>query len=137
MSKSLFPSPFQRRRSSSAFSQHSTSERSPLLSFPNPATVNDAASTPKRPTASSLHNRVVIILVLLVIAIDLPAYFQSVPRVRLLEGIYCKNYYLEHDPSVIGPGGMVPEAYCKLNSIQKELALLRGWLTFFDYAPGG
>jgi hypothetical protein len=50
------------------------------------------------------------------------------PEVRLYELLVCRRYFLEHDPSKIDKDGNVEEGYCKLDVIQGELSVLRGWV---------
>jgi MFS family permease len=40
----------------------------------------------------------------------------------------CRRYFLEHDPSKIDEDGNVEERYCKLDAIQGDLSVLRGWV---------
>ena len=110
--------------------RHDANETSPLLSNP---TQNQY---PKLRTAKTLHRKVILLMLLIILAVDVPSYLQSIPRVRLYEIVYCRQYYQEVDPGLIGPGGVVDEALCKVNSVQSQIALLIGWLRFFDYAPG-
>lgn len=58
------------------------------------------------------------------------------PYFSLMERAICKTYYSIQDPSMIGDGGWVPEQYCKKPAVQHELALIRGWKSFFDTLPG-
>lgn len=50
------------------------------------------------------------------------------PEVRLYELLVCRCYFLEHDPSKVDENGDVEESYCKLDVIQGELSVLRGWV---------
>lgn len=60
------------------------------------------------------------------------------PEVRLLEMAICRDYYLEHDPSVIGPlpRSYVDERLCKLNEIQVDLAYMRAVKSLLMTVPG-
>ncbi|ORY56601.1 major facilitator superfamily domain-containing protein [Pseudomassariella vexata] len=55
-----------------------------------------------------------------------------VPEIALFERSICLSYYSAHDPSVIGPGQLVPEFLCKIPPVQQKLAHLRGWKAFYD-----
>lgn len=106
-------------------------EHSPLLEhFPT------APDLEPRPRAKDLHNRVIILVLLLVVAVDMTSLLQSAPRTRFFEIIYCRRFYEKFDPSFIGDNGVVEEQYCKRDSIQAQVAFLKGWLTFFEYLPG-
>lgn len=59
-----------------------------------------------------------------------------VPTIALLERSICHTYYAEHDPRVIGPGGLVNERLCKIGPVQEQLAVLRGWKALFEALPG-
>lgn len=58
------------------------------------------------------------------------------PLTALLEQRLCRDYYRKHDPSLIAPGGFLEERLCKLDSVQSELAIVRGWSLAFDALPG-
>ncbi|KAL3468899.1 major facilitator superfamily domain-containing protein [Aspergillus californicus] len=42
---------------------------------------------------------------------------------------YCSDYYRKHDPSVIDPGGQIPELLCKVSEVQKKVAWLESALS--------
>jgi hypothetical protein len=46
------------------------------------------------------------------------------PLLLLYETAICKAYYVVNDPAAIGPGGYIPEAKCKLDPIQADLAMI-------------
>ena len=58
------------------------------------------------------------------------------PLTALLEQSLCRTWYRSHDPSLINPGGSVEEQLCKIEPIQAEVAVLRGWKLAFDALPG-
>ena len=58
------------------------------------------------------------------------------PLTALLEQALCRAYYRDRDPSLIKPGGHIQERFCKLEFIQSELAVVRGWKLAFDAIPG-
>ena len=119
-----------------------TSETCPLLqhaqdnqtldTFP-PPTPGPSASKRK---ASSLRLYVTIIILLLNLTANFTYQLQALPRFRIWEIIYCRKYYQEHDSSLIGPGGVVEERFCKIENVQSQVALLKGWLEFFSGLPG-
>jgi hypothetical protein len=57
------------------------------------------------------------------------------PQLRVVESIYCRVFFA-NDPSVVGPGGSIPEELCKNPWVQQQVASLRGWQLFFDCVPG-
>jgi len=78
----------------------------------------------KQPSISS-HSGVLLLFLLLGI-INLAIRLLNLPLNRIIEWRYCKEFYQQHDPSVIGPDGSIPEELCKINEVQKKLAWLQG-----------
>jgi hypothetical protein len=91
-------------------------ENRPLLVPPVNLVSLDATWNRLSPTV--LYCFVIMILVSTSYAIA------EAPLYRLYESVICTKYYREHDPSVIGKDGTVPEAMCKLDSIQQALAII-------------
>jgi hypothetical protein len=58
------------------------------------------------------------------------------PLMKLFEQSLCTVYYGGRDPSVVGPGGSIPELLCKIQEVQAPLATIRGWKSMFDTIPG-
>ncbi|CZT43672.1 uncharacterized protein RSE6_03743 [Rhynchosporium secalis] len=58
-----------------------------------------------------------------------------VPLIELFEQSLCFSYYSVHDLSIIGHGGWILEALCKIAEIQHDLATIRGWKLLLDTAP--
>ncbi|KAF2842536.1 MFS general substrate transporter [Patellaria atrata CBS 101060] len=56
------------------------------------------------------------------------------PLLVLYERSICLQYYLKHDPSAIH-GTRIEHDLCKISTIQKELAVVKGWKSFFDTLP--
>jgi hypothetical protein len=48
----------------------------------------------------------------------------------LIEQALCRNYYVQHDPDVLGPDGRVPESMCKTEQLQLEVAFVAATLDF-------
>jgi len=48
----------------------------------------------------------------------------------LVEQALCRAFYTAQDPSVIGPDGRVPEARCKTESLQSQVAVFAATLDF-------
>jgi hypothetical protein len=65
-------------------------------------------------------------LVFLLLLVNLAASLYQLPLNRVVERRLCREYYLEHDPSVIGPDGDVGEDLCKVNEVQEHLAWIQG-----------
>jgi hypothetical protein len=60
----------------------------------------------------------------------------NLPLNRVIELRYCQQYYFQHDPAQIGPGGSIPERLCKLDSIQQKLAWMQGMIETFHIICG-
>jgi hypothetical protein len=65
-------------------------------------------------------------LLLLAASATMAVQLINVPLNRIIELAFCRNYYLQHDPSVITPDGDVSEDLCKINPVQQKLAWLEG-----------
>jgi hypothetical protein len=63
-------------------------------------------------------------------------WLNNVPLNRLFELNLCRAHYLKHDPSFIEPGGNVDERFCKLDSIQEELAFYLGLISTLELVCG-
>jgi MFS family permease len=74
------------------------------------------------------------ILIIAIFALSTGDQLQAPAQTRIFESIYCRQYYNEHDPSLIGSDGGdgVAEEYCKNHVIQGEVAMLRGWQTTIE-----
>jgi hypothetical protein len=94
-------------------------ETSPLLSTPGLAT---------RPVANAaqLHRRrVYVVAFFLLTCINLSAIVFEPAQARIFESAFCRAWYQEHNPALIGPGG-VEEAQCKIPQVQRDVASLTG-----------
>lgn len=85
---------------------------------------------------SSIQFRATLLCFVIIVTVDMAAYLTSAPQVRLFESIVCLDYYRANDPGIIGRDGSVPEEYCKIDSVQSEIAMLNGLQTLFSNIPG-
>ncbi|MCJ1286395.1 hypothetical protein MMC26_005740 [Xylographa opegraphella] len=109
-------------------------EASPFLF--NSGSTSDEKRNPEEEARSQRMRRWVILLIVgLIVSVDLPSVLQSSPTVRIIEDIYCRAYYQKNDPSKFGQGGTIEESLCKVDSVQAELAFLKGWMSFFNHLP--
>lgn len=76
----------------------------------------------------------VVLLLLYVVLLDLGYELIMPAQTRVLESIYCEQYYREHDPSLIGSDGKdgVDEKYCKVHWVQGQVATLKGYQLTLD-----
>jgi len=73
---------------------------------------------------------------LLFFVVDFASYMRVAPKTRMFEMAFCRDYYQKVNPGVIDGNGEVPESLCKIEEIQQELALLKGWLNMLEFLPG-
>lgn len=52
------------------------------------------------------------------------ATLMSTPVLRLFEASACRDYYIDHDPSMVNPNGNVAEKFCKIAAVQGEVIFL-------------
>ena len=50
----------------------------------------------------------------------------NLPLNRVIERRLCDEHYAKHDPSVVGLDGSIPEKMCKVDEVQRQLAMLQG-----------
>ncbi|PNS16729.1 Quinidine resistance protein 1 [Sphaceloma murrayae] len=120
-------------------------ERTPLLQRQSSHALGEVEHLPTDDSTTTLRPRAILILILIVIAIfTLGDTISDTPQKRIFESIYCYKYWEEHDPTKllvsrenVGPGaiGGVEEKWCKVASVQADVAMLRGWQIFFDGIP--
>ena len=106
-------------------------ERSPLLA-------DGSQESSHEDKASKLWNRktyTFALIVTLVILLNGGNIVQEAPKTRLFESIFCSHFYRDHDPSFIGQDGTVPERFCKIEPVQSDVAMLKGWQVFLDNIP--
>ncbi|KAF1848741.1 MFS general substrate transporter [Cucurbitaria berberidis CBS 394.84] len=111
----------------------SIEEGAPFLPSTGPT-----ASLPLVPPPSKKKPWVLLVLLAfaLVAIIDVGAFLAEPPKIRVYEANLCLLYYREHDPSVIGDNGAIPEQLCKVDAVQQKMAMIFGWQDMFDAIPG-
>jgi hypothetical protein len=67
----------------------------------------------------------ILCLVILMVSIEFEETVQAVPTLRLYESAICQRHF----------GRPVPESQCKIDSVQRKLAWIRGWQGLFDAVP--
>ena len=94
-------------------------EHSPLLSTPVLTT------PPKSDRAQQHRKRTYIVAFTLLTCISLSVIIFEPALARIFESAYCRAWYQEHNPALIGPGG-VEEVHCKIPQVQRDVASLTG-----------
>lgn len=105
-------------------------ERAPLLP--------GAREEPEHDKPSKLWNQktyTFALIITLLIFLNGGNIVQEAPKTRLFESIFCSHFYRDHDPSFIGADGTVPERFCKIEPVQSDVAMLKGWQVFLDNIP--
>jgi MFS family permease len=73
-----------------------------------------------------------LLMFLLVFFSEVCVVLLAVPQTQILEDAICDKYYHQKHP--LPPAG--PLSRCKVEPIQKELSLIKGWQNSFDMMPG-
>src|SRR5690348_15781121 len=105
------------------------SAATPLLSPPVALTSDD--QIPQRRKSPTV---IVVILLLYLVFLDLGYELIQPAQTRVLEAIFCRQYYEQLDPRLVGRDGKggVDETWCKVQEMQGDLAMLKGWQLTFD-----
>jgi hypothetical protein len=103
----------------SSVSKTGMDEYSPLLSTPVSIT------PPKADHAQQRRRRAYIVVFALLICVTSGVIIFEPALARIFESAYCRAWYQEHDPALIGPGG-VEEVHCKIPQVQENVASLTG-----------
>jgi hypothetical protein len=103
----------------SSVSKTEMDEYSPLLSTP------PSITPPKTDHAQQRRRRTYIVAFTLLTCVNLSVTIFEPALARIFESAYCRAWYREHDPALIGPGG-VEEAHCKIPQVQRDVASLAG-----------
>ena len=113
-------------------------EESPFLDdkFESNSPQSPALSTAEEKAAHRFRMKVTILMFLIIIAVDLPSVMHHASQIRIFESIICHQYYRKHDPTQFTIDGIIPEALCKIESVQAEMSSLRGWGSFWGHLPG-
>lgn len=112
------------------------SEERPLLS-PGPGDDDHAAadgSDNSQPERCD-HRRVIAVTFLMVVLVDLAAFFMEAPLTSILEANICRRYYNEHG-RLTSPARGERRADCNVGPVQTELATVVQMLNTFNRLPG-
>ncbi|KAK5994613.1 hypothetical protein PT974_05092 [Cladobotryum mycophilum] len=85
----------------------------------------------------NLRKRLVVpILFTIVVGLDFSLFMLNLPLTRVYESIACYRYYEGREPSRFLNPGSIPESLCKVEAVQSELAIVRGYEYLFQGLPG-
>lgn len=69
----------------------------------------------------------IVALLVLLLLVNLAGSLYQLPLNRVVERRFCREYYSEHDPSVIDSDGNIDEKLCKkVDAVQQRLAWVMG-----------
>lgn len=111
-------------------------EDSPLLRPYRDDGASDEGVTKITTTKPFRLTRGAAFLIILNFSMEMSEMILIVPFVAMYEQNLCRSYYKEHDPTKVNPDGSVLESLCKVTTIQRQLASLRGWHGTFNAIPG-
>ncbi|ROV93534.1 hypothetical protein VSDG_06808 [Cytospora chrysosperma] len=81
----------------------------------------NALSRCRKPPRSAIAALLGVLLL-----VNLAASLYQLPLNRVVERRLCVEFYKQHDPSKIGPGGSVDEELCKVDTVQQGLGRIQG-----------
>ncbi|TKA57570.1 hypothetical protein B0A49_10577 [Cryomyces minteri] len=124
-------------------------ERSPLLRSPPPSIdeIADTNATAKTESTEQQwrYQTVVLLMILTVLILGCGDEMIQSPQTRIFESIFCRQYYDSHSsfPSASTDRGPVErdgqgwplERFCKIEPVQSDVAMLKGWQTFLECIP--
>ncbi|KAK4147334.1 uncharacterized protein C8A04DRAFT_34063 [Dichotomopilus funicola] len=93
-------------------------------------------SSPSSPPHQARHAMAstrarVSVCAMLAMALDgLGVAMTKASQTFLIEQALCRAFYTAHDPKIVGPDGDVPEAMCKTEPLQSQVAFLSALLDF-------
>ncbi|QDS69375.1 hypothetical protein FKW77_004409 [Venturia effusa] len=111
---------FEHQNIALGIKQQMDSHECPMHIAPEPS--RDAS--PKTFQARSSSRTMWTLLVLLALQ-NMAIKLMNLPLNRVIELRYCQQYYIQHDPAQVRPGGSIAEKLCKLDSIQQKLAWMQ------------
>lgn len=80
--------------------------------------------------------RVVYLYALFILVGNFGSALRFAPELRLMELAVCRRYQLSHDRGNVDDYGNVPEALCKIDVVQSQLAMLRAYLSVLNSIAG-
>jgi hypothetical protein len=85
---------------------------------------------------SSTRTRVLVCAMLAMALDGLGCAMTKASQTFLIEQALCRTFYKEHDPDVVGLYGHVPEAKCKMEALQSQVAVFAVSLDFSILVTG-
>lgn len=82
------------------------------------------------------HSKIFFKIYIIVFFINLAFQILAPAQTQIYESIYCTQWYEQHPIAGLPVDGKIPESYCKIGPVQTQVSSLKGWLEFFNAAPG-
>lgn len=106
-------------------------ETSPLLSHPQ-----DAQNPSSKPGFLSQNRSRIYLLFMVLAGLDFSMYMINLSLTRVYESNACYAYYSITEPGRFDGPSLIPESKCKIDPVQEELALIRGYEFVCMSLPG-
>lgn len=115
-------------------SSTSESNQTPLLSRYHESNCENREEHTNPPSTQLSERQIIALILLLIATFDIGYELIAPAQTRVIESIYCRQYYEQHNISLIGGDGRggVDEKWCKVPIVQGELAMLKGWQITLD-----
>ncbi|KIW65348.1 hypothetical protein PV04_07614 [Phialophora macrospora] len=108
--------------------EEGVTEAAPLLNAPD----NGDNHQDKTHATSKLLLRIYVII----FCLNLGVQILQPAQIQIYESIYCSQWYERHPVDELPGHSHIPESYCKITQVQTQISTLKGWLEFFNAAPG-
>ncbi|ETI26140.1 hypothetical protein G647_02917 [Cladophialophora carrionii CBS 160.54] len=89
-----------------------------------------------RKDESRSASRLLLRIYLIVFCLSLGTQILQLAQIQVFESIYCSQWYQRHPIDELPSHSHIPESYCKIAQVQTQISTLKGWLEFFNAAPG-
>lgn len=106
-------------------STSSTRKASSTTSSSSSYSLEPGLSLPIEPRKSATY--IIAFIIAFILFIGVGDELIQPAQTRVMESIYCRQYYEKVDPGIIGGDGWVEEKYCKGAKVQGQVASLKAW----------
>ncbi|KAE9972149.1 hypothetical protein EG328_005163 [Venturia inaequalis] len=122
-------------------------EETPLLSSRASSTRKASSTTSSSSSSSSLQTGlaspvtprksatyIIALIIAFILFISIGDELIQPAQTRVVESIYCRQYYEKVNPGLVGGDGWVDERFCKISKVQGQVASLRALLLSLEGA---
>lgn len=103
---------------------------------PSSPLLSSASDGANRKDESRSYTRLLVKIYIIVLCVNIGVQMLVPAQTQIFEAIYCSQWYKNHPTPGVPSGSDIPESYCKIAPVQKQISTLKGWLEFFMAAPG-